>query len=262
MKSTQPLVLDQEDRQDINDLDALVIRKDPPFDKSYLHLTYLLEFLSDNVLQINPPAALRDVNEKLYTLNWPDHCPDTLVSCDRQTLMEFAGRHKKIVLKPLDDCSGRGIRFIEGSGVDEGEIIGDMLQAEGYVMAQAFLTGVRQGDKRVYLVAGKPVAWVNRVPAQGSDLANIHQGAICEPAELTDVERHISEVVGQDLVSRDIMLAGLDFIDGRLTEINVTSPSALRQINQVTRGHAERAVVDAILERIAQEECSRASVVA
>jgi len=248
-QSTNPFLQDPADTIGVEALDALVIRKDPPFDKSYLHLTYLLDFLDPAVVQINSPGALRDVNEKVHTLKWPEYCPDTMVSRDPDVLLEFASRYDRVVLKPLDDCSGRGIRFA-GADAASAARIRAMLEEEGYVLAQEFLPGVRQGDKRVYLVNGQPVGWVNRIPAPGSDLANIHQGAICRASELTMRERNISEVVGADLVNRGILLAGLDFIDGRLTEINVTSPSAVRQINEVAGSHLEIVIVDAIVDRI------------
>lgn len=251
VQSTAPFILEASSSIAVDALDALIIRKDPPFDKSYLHLTYLLDYVPADVVQINSPAALRDVNEKVFMLRWPQYCPDTLVSRDLQTVLAFARRHDKVVLKPLDDCSGRRIRFVQpmAGAAAEAEIAA-MLDAEGYVVAQAFLPAVRQGDKRVYLVNGEPIAWVNRVPGGGSDLANIHQGATCEAAELTVSERHISELVGNELVARGILLAGLDFIAGKLTEVNVTSPSALRQINEVTGQRVEREVVDGILSRI------------
>lgn len=253
VESTSPLLLDSARTVDVNELDALVIRKDPPFDRSYLHLTYLLDFLDPRVVQINSPAGLRAVNEKLYTLNWPEYCPDTLISLDPHRLLEFVRQHNKVVLKPLDDCSGRGIQFIRYDDRDVSSKIQAMLDRHGYVLAQAFLRGIADGDKRVYLVDGKPVGWVNRIPKEGSDLANIHQGAVCLAGELSVRERNISEIVGETLLEHDILLAGLDFIDEHLTEVNVTSPSAIRQINEVHGTHLERVIVDAIVHRIVND---------
>jgi len=250
VKSTAPFMLDQMAAMDIKDLDALVIRKDPPFDQSYLHLTYLLDFLPKEVIQINPPAALRNFNEKLFTLNYPDICPHSLVSKELSDLMAFADQFKKIVLKPLNDCSGRGIEFVQANQADLALTIGAMLAEYEYLLAQEFLPGIQNGDKRVYLVNGEPVGWVNRVPKTGSDLANIHQGASCEATELTPVELEICRTVGPDLVKEHILLAGLDFIDERLTEINITSPSAVRQINQFTRDKVEIKIVNAILSKL------------
>jgi len=248
--TTDPFRRDEGDRIDVNRLDALIIRKDPPFDRTYLHLTYLLDFLDAGVVQINPPAALRNVNEKISTLRWPEFCPATLVSSDTEQLLEFAGQFRQIVLKPLDDCSGRGVAFLRQDDPRAGGRITELLGRHGPLMAQEFLDDVRHGDKRVYVVAGRPVGWVNRIPTDEGSLANIHQGATCEATTLTPREAEISAIVGRAILDEGILLAGLDFIDERLTEINVTSPSAVRQINAVTGGRLEQTIVDAILDRV------------
>lgn len=253
--STSPFELGEPHRIALNDLDAIVIRKDPPFDETYLHLTYLLGFVSDHVALINSPAALRDMNEKLSTLAWADRCPDTLVTMDAMQLAEFAREHKRIVIKPLDDCSGRGIVFVDGADPALDLTLDHVIRRgmQKFVLAQEYLPGVKKGDKRVFLVDGVPVGWVNRVPAAGKDLANIHQGASCHATELTEQERALSQEIGKVLVAKGVILAGLDFIDGRLTEINLTSPSAVRQINAVSNTQLETTIVDAILRAISEK---------
>ena len=230
----------------LTELNALVIRKDPPFDQSYLHLTYLLDFLPNHVIQVNSSTSLRNINEKLQTQKYPDVSPDSLVSQHLPDIIAFANLHEKIVIKPLDDCSGRGIVFISRNTASPETIIEGLLEEHCYLLAQEFLPGIRNGDKRVYLVNGEPVGSVNRVPAAGSDLANIHQGATCYASTLTQQEETISKSVGADLVREHILLAGLDFIDGRLTEINITSPSAVRQINLVSKSCLEVDIADGI----------------
>jgi len=249
--ATAPFRLDGNEQIDVNRLDALIIRKDPPFDKYYLHLTYLLEFLDPGVVQVNSPAALRSLNEKIATLRWPEFCPETLVSLDPERLLAFANRFARIVIKPLDDCSGRGITFLRRNDPAARDKLAQLQQRHGFLMAQEYLDNVTRGDKRVYVAAGKPVGWVNRIPADERSLANIHQGATCAATSLTDREEQISLTVGGALLEEGILLAGLDFIDERLTEINVTSPSAVRQINAVTGRRVELAIVDAILAKIA-----------
>ncbi len=237
----------------LGDFDALVIRKDPPFDDVYLHLTYLLEFLPRKTVAINSPAALRNINEKISTLNWPANCPDTLVTMNISLLAEFVRTHRRVVLKPLDNCSGREIIFADASEPKLEAMLNKYVRGTDsprLVMAQEYLPGVRQGDKRVFLVDGEPVGWVNRIPAPGSDLANIHQGASCHPAELTPEERSLTKAVGRMLRHHNILLAGLDFIDGRLTEINVTSPSAVRQINAVTGSNLQVLISDAMIRTV------------
>lgn len=252
--ATAPFRLDSTDGFDINCLDALIIRKDPPFDARYLHLTYVLEFLDPGVVQINSPAALRNLNEKIGILRWPGFCPPTLVSSDAKRLLAFAGGFEQIVVKPLDECSGRGITFLRRDDPDVGGKLAVLTRRHGFLMAQEYLRNVAHGDKRVYLVAGEPVGWVNRLPASPGSLANIHQGATCEATTLTPREQEISRSVGRTLVEEGILLAGLDFIDEWLTEINVTSPSAVRQINAVACSRLERPIVDAILARLESQK--------
>lgn len=247
VESTVPFRRDDTQRLNIADLDALVIRKDPPFDNRWLHLTYLLEFLDPRIVQINSPVGIRHINEKVYTLKWADYCPDTLVSMNIDRLVEFAARHRKVVVKPLGECSGRGIRFLNGNNDDLRATIETIVEDRGFIMVQEFLDAIREGDKRIYLVNGEPVGWVNRIPALGSDLANIHQGTTCRATALSARERAISNAVGKDLLEQGILMAGLDFIGERLTEINVTSPSAVRQINEVEGGRLEQVIVDGIV---------------
>ena len=251
--STSPFKLSTQETFGLDDMSAVVIRKDPPVDKLYLHLTYLLDFLAPSVAQINSPLALRNINEKLFTLNWPHHCPDTLTTMDPALLHDFIREHHKVVLKPLDDCSGRGISFVTLNDRGLEQTLHGLFSDKGmprFVMAQEYLPQISSGDKRIYLVNGAAVGWVNRIPAPGNDLANIHQGATCHVAELTDSERMLSWEIGAELKQEGIILAGLDFIGGYLTEINVTSPSAVRQINAVYNSQLEVQIVDAILEVI------------
>ena len=201
--STAPFRLDDESRVDIEEFDALVIRKDPPFDKQYLHLTYLLDFLDERVMQINSPAALRNLNEKLAALRWPEFCPQALAAADPERLWSFAERFERIVVKPLDDCSGRGITFLRRADPETRDRLIELQATHGFLMAQEYLSQVRRGDKRVYLVAGKPVGGVNRLPADDWSLANIHQGARCEATSLTPQEEHISLTVGRTILMAD-----------------------------------------------------------
>ncbi|MEZ5557058.1 MAG: hypothetical protein R3E86_00715 [Pseudomonadales bacterium] len=251
VRSTAPFELDDAASIDINALNALVIRKDPPFDRTYLHVTQILDHLDERLVQINSPAALRNLNEKLTTLRWPEFCPQTLVSCDPAQLLTFATQFQRVVIKPLGECSGRGIAIMRHSDPDFVPRIAAMQAAHGFLMAQEYLDNVAFGDKRVFVVAGEPIGWVNRLPADAMSLANIHQGATCAATSLSALEQRISLAVGRTLLHEGILLAGLDFIDGRLTEINVTSPSAVRQINAVTGGRLELTIVDAILSHIA-----------
>jgi len=225
------------------DFDLVLMRKDPPVDADYINATFVLERAAAVVPVINDPVSLRTVNEKLLPLSVPRFVPPTLVSSDAHRLAGFAAVHGRVVLKPLDDCSGRGIEVLQAP--DAGRIAAYVAAHGGrYVMMQQFIAGVVRGDKRIFLLAGDAIGAVNRVPRSGEHLANIHQGARVEATELTARDQAIVAAVKPLLVARGLWLAGIDVIDGYLTEINVTSPSAARQINAVSAAHIERTIVD------------------
>ena len=237
----------------LDDFDALLLRKDPPFDLQYLHLTLMLDQLPASMMQFNPVRALRDFNEKLLPLRWPDLTPETLVTANSNLVLDFIEKHHTVILKPLDDCSGRGILRVQHGEISACRIESykqSLATASPYIMAQRFLTEVALGDKRIFVVAGEPVGWVNRVPQSGSFLANIHQGARCEATTLTEFEAMAIKRIAPFLRQQGIFFAGLDFIGSYLTEINITSPSAIRQINQVMNQKIEVKLVDRMLERL------------
>jgi len=227
-----------------SDFALVLMRKDPPVDESYVVATHILEAACREVPVVNDPVSLRTVNEKLLPLMFPQFAPPTLVSNDAGRLLAFAAAHARIVLKPLEDCSGRGIALIDAAAA--ATVVPEYLAARGgrHVLAQAFLEGVTAGDKRILVLAGEILGAVNRVPRSRDHLANIHQGARVEATTLTDRERAIVAAVTPVLLARRLWLAGIDVIDGYLTELNVTSPSAARQINAVSGTHIEGPMVD------------------
>ena len=244
----------------LNDFDAVLVRKDPPFDTEYLQLTLILDHLELGVAQFNDVKALRDFNEKMLPLRWPDFTPPTLVSMSTDQLERFAVEYQSLVLKPLNDCSGRGILKIDwdARGDFRDQISEALINANGkprFLVAQKYLSAVSQGDKRVYLVNGKPLGMVNRIPKRGSYLANIHQGAECLPTQLSARENHVIRTIAPFLREQGIFLAGADFIGGYLTELNITSPSAIRQINEVSGKQVQHRIVDAMIERIHPKPC-------
>lgn len=256
--SIAPFKLGHRTEHEANAFDAIVVRPDPPFDSNYLHLTYLLDFVSPSVKQFNRPEALRSLNEKLLPLKWPHLAPTTLTTQNVGALTAFLSEHKDIVVKPLDECSGRGIERVTLDTPDLETLLYEMTRSPGggqrFVTAQAFLPDVSQGDKRVFLVAGDPVGMVNRVPAEGSYLGNIHQGAECLPADLSSVEAAAIAEIRPGLAESGVWLAGADFIGGKLTELNITSPSAIRQINEVSEKDIHPIIVDAMMAEIAMPQ--------
>ena len=224
--------------------DLVLMRKDPPVDTAYLAATFVLEHATTVVPVVNDPVSLRTVNEKLWPLSLPQFAPATLISGDVARLVAFARRHGRVVLKPLEDCSGRGILLVDAAQAPQ-RIADHMAAHAGRpVLVQQFLEGVAAGDKRILLLAGEPIGAVNRIPRSREHLANIHQGARVKATILTARDHAIIAAVKPLLVERRLWLAGIDVIDGYLTEINVTSPSAARQINAVSGTHIEVPIVD------------------
>ncbi len=260
LKSVAPIVFDEPEEIPVDDIDAVLVRPDPPFDSTYLHLTYLLDFVSDSVLQLNPGRALRNFNEKLSTLRFADLAPATLTTMNLEVLLAFLTEHGEIVIKPLDECSGRGIERLASDAPDASERLEALLKGPDgkarFITAQKFLAEVAGGDKRVYLAGGEAIGLVNRIPATGGWLGNIHQGAICSATLLTPGEHAAIERIRPFLLENGIFLAGLDFIGGYLTEINITSPSAIRQINEVSGQEVHKRIVDLILERLERTQTS------
>lgn len=255
VESVHPFLCSTPESRNLNGFDAILVRKDPPFDTGYLQLTLILDFLSDSVVQFNSVKALREHNEKLLPLRWPELAPPTLVSMDVEQLEAFLAEHREIVLKPLNDCSGRGIVRVQWDRRKSyrdalSENVYDKNGNPRYVLAQKYLAGVRAGDKRVYLVNGQPVGMVNRIPRLGQFLANIHQGASCHETELTETENRTIQAIAPFLRREGVFLAAADFIDGYLTELNITSPSAIRQINEVTGREVHKDIVNAMLNEM------------
>jgi glutathione synthase len=221
------------------ELDAILMRKDPPFDAEFLHATHLLELAQrDGVLVVNDPAALRDCNEKLFAQWFPQCCPPTLVTRDAARLRAFHAEQGKVVLKPLDGMGGAGI-FVLGPGDGNLGSVIEMLTAHGtrQVMAQRWLPAIAAtdgsgGDKRILLVAGEPVPYaLARLPAPGEARGNLAAGGRGEGRPLTARDRWIAAEVGPALRARGLLLVGLDVIGDHLTEINVTSPTCARELD-------------------------------
>lgn len=264
VESVTPFRLGPRNSRNLDEFDALLLRKDPPFDTSYLQLTLLLDFLDPRVAQFNEARALRNFNEKLMPLLWPHFTPPTLVSRNASLIAQFVDQHRHVILKPLHDCSGRGISKVDwdSNGIFHAAIARALSDPKGgsqFVLAQKFLPNIAAGDKRVFLVDGEPIGAVNRLPRPGTFLANIHQGAKCEQASVSDAERHIIDTIAPVLRREGIFLAGADFIDGFLTEVNITSPSAVRQINAASGERLERRIVDSMLEYLREKRAARTS---
>lgn len=226
------------------DVECVLIRKDPPFDSEYLYVTLMLEKLRGRALVVNDPRGLRDANEKLYTLHFARHMPRTLVTSDRDRIHRFLAEVGTGVVKPLDGAGGSGVMVVEKGDKNARSIV-DYITHEGrrHAMAQEFVPAVRQGDKRVLLLDGQVLGAINRVPRDDDVRSNIHAGGRVEPCEVTAAERAIVAEMAPHLASDGLVFVGLDFIGGRLTEVNVTSPTGIQELSR----HVGRDVAEDVI---------------
>jgi glutathione synthase len=221
--------------QQLAALDVILMRKDPPFDMEYIYSTYLLEQAQKvGVLIINNPQSLRDANEKLFTAWFPQCCPPTLVTRKATLIRSFYEQHADIILKPLDGMGGASIFRIKPSDPNVSVII-ETLTAHGQqsVMAQKYIPEIEHGDKRILMINGYPVDYaLARIPAKGETRGNLAAGGRAEGRPLTDRDRWICEQVGPILREKGLYFVGLDVIGEFLTEINVTSPTCIRELDK------------------------------
>jgi len=216
-------------------LDVLLMRKDPPFDMEYIYTTYILELAENRgVLVVNKPASLRDINEKAYT-SWFPHCtPPSLVTRSHAALLEFLKEHGKIVLKPFDGMGGRSIFVVTAGDLNVNVIIETLTDHGGkFTLAQRYIPEIVDGDKRVLLIDGQPIDYaLARIPAPGESRGNLVMGAKGEGRPLTERDRWLCSQVGPTLAKKGVLFAGLDVIGDYLTEINVTSPTGIRELDR------------------------------
>ena len=239
--------------QPLSDLDILLMRKDPPFDTEYIYATYILERAElEGVLVANRPQSLRDANEKLFTAWFPQCCPPTLVSRDAASLREFLHTHGDIILKPLGGMGGASVFRVNRQDPNLSVII-ETLTDHGrmYTMAQRFIPEIRHGDKRILIVDGTPVPYaLARIPASGETRGNLAAGATGEGQPLSDRDRWICEQVAPELSARGLVFVGLDVIGEYLTEINVTSPTCIRELDAQFGLNIGGQFMDALLARL------------
>ena len=237
---------------DLSTVDVVLLRQDPPFDMAYISTTHLLERIHPATLVVNDPVAVRNAPEKIFVTEFPDLMPPTLISRDREEIRRFRRENGDIIIKPLYGNGGAGVfRLTEGD-----QNLGALLEIfeaayrEPYVV-QRYLPAVRNGDKRIILVEGEPVGAINRVPAADETRSNIHAGGRAEPADLTRREREICSRIGPELRARGFVLVGIDVIGDWMTEINVTSPTGIREVKNFGGADIAALTWDAIEARLA-----------
>lgn len=229
-----PFTLEQPARQKLSEFDCVLIRQDPPFDMAYYSNTYLLELLPETTRVLNDPRAIRNTPEKLSALHFPHLMASTLISSDRNLIADFTKRTGEVVLKPLSLFGGEMIVRTSSSDPKFNEYIDQLLaHSSEPIVAQEFLPNVKETDKRVMMLEGEVVGVLGRIPAEGNFIANIHSGGKPVLGSLTPKEEEVCREVGKKVKEWGIFFAGLDLIDQRLSEINVTSPTLTVELKAV-----------------------------
>jgi glutathione synthase len=236
----------------LDDVDAVFIRKDPPFDAAYLHLTQVLDLAKDQTLILNDPRGLRDANEKLFALRFTEWMPTTEVTSSPAKILEFVATHGQAVLKPLDGAGGSGVVLLRTGDKNNRALI-DIHTREGkeLAMVQAFEPAIERGDKRVLLLDGELLGAIRRVPRADDIRANIHVGGQVEATELSERERTLVAAIAPSLREYGLWFVGLDLIAEKLIEVNVTSPTGIQELGRLTGTRPEEAVITWVEKRVA-----------
>ena len=236
---------------DLASVDVVLMRQDPPFDMSYITATHLLERVHPETLVVNAPVSVRNAPEKLFVTNFPKFMPPTLITSNREQILEFRDHYKDLIIKPLFGNGGAGVFHL---GPDD-ENLNSLLEmfTALYVepiIVQRYEPRVRDGDKRIILIDGKPAGAVNRVPAERESRSNLHVGGRAQKAELNRRDKEICEAIGPSLSERGLIFVGIDVIGDYMTEINITSPTGLQEINHFDGVKLEYEIWDAIENKL------------
>ncbi|MFV7708655.1 glutathione synthase [Shewanella algae] len=241
----------------LKELDVILMRKDPPFDTEYIYATYMLERAEEaGVLIVNKPQSLRDANEKLFTAWFCQFTPTTLVSRDPQRLRAFHAQHGDVILKPLDGMGGTSIFRVKQDDPNLGVIIETLTDyGQNYAMAQVFIPEITKGDKRILVIDGEPVPYcLARIPKKGETRGNLAAGGSGVAQPLSESDWAIARALGPELKKRGLIFVGLDVIGDKLTEINVTSPTCIKEIEAAFDVNITGMLMNAIEQRLQQKQ--------
>ena len=243
---------EDEARLALSEKDVVLMRQDPPFDMAYITATHLLEQLPASTLVVNNPAEVRNAPEKLLVTYFSDLMPTTLISRDPEEIHAFRARHQDIIVKPLYGNGGAGVFRIRPEDQNLNALL-EMFFAQSRepLMIQRFEPAVKQGDKRIILIDGEAVGAINRIPAEGEARSNLHVGGQAHPVALTERDKEICAAIGPLLRQRGLLFVGIDVIGDVLTEINVTSPTGIREMSRFTGQNIAAIAWDAIEKRLA-----------
>ncbi|MGH7872225.1 MAG: glutathione synthase, partial [Candidatus Binatia bacterium] len=237
----------------LEEFDSVWMRKDPPFDLKFFFATHLLSLIDQSkCFVMNDPKGLREANEKLYALRFPEQIPQTLVSSDKQRLKSFmAELGGEMIIKPLDGCGGSGVFYLHEQDRNTNAILEAATDNGGrLIMGQRYLPEIRQGDKRIIVLDGEPLGAVLRVPLETETRGNIHVGGQCVKTAVTARDREICAALSPLLQADGLYFVGLDVIGSFLTEVNVTSPTGIQEVNSLDNVRLENQVVDFVETRV------------
>jgi len=235
----------------LSEFDVIWLRQDPPFDMGYITNTHLLDLIGQKTLIVNNPFWVRNLPEKLLVLEFPDLIPETVISRDLEEIKRFKNEFKDIIIKPLYGNGGAGIfrlREDDKNLTSLHELFSNMSSEP--LIAQAFLPDVKKGDKRIILVDGEPVGAINRVPKAGETRSNMHVGGKAEPAKLSQRDREICRSIGPILKNKGQVFVGIDVIGDYLTEINVTSPTGIQELERFDKVNIAEMIWHAVEKKV------------
>ncbi|MEH6487109.1 glutathione synthase [Hyphomonas oceanitis] len=234
------------------DVDVILMRQDPPFDLNYITACHLLELISRETLVVNDPEGVRSSPEKIFPLLHPEIMPPTLVTREMRDILAFRDKHKDIIVKPIYGHGGAGVFRLKPDDSNLDSLLEVFFtRSREPVMVQAFLPAVSEGDKRIILIDGEPVGAINRRPMSGQVRSNLVVGGTAEKSDLSDADMRICETIGPELKRRGLILTGIDVIGGRLTEVNVTSPTGVQAIKALSGIDSAAIFWDVVQQKLA-----------
>ena len=235
----------QREKINLEDLDVVFVRQDPPFDISYITSTYLLEYIEKKVKIINKPSEIRNSPEKLLLNKWKELTPKTLISRNYNEIYDFKNKHKDIIVKPLYGNGGQGVFFIRDGDKNFHSLIEMFMEMNNeQFIIQEYIPEIKKGDKRIILINGQPLGAINRVPGDEDVRANLHVGGKAHKTTLSKKEIYICNTIGPYLKKKGLLFVGIDVIGGKLTEINVTSPTGLKEIYKLNNVNLAKQILE------------------
>ncbi|MDA9654854.1 glutathione synthase [Pelagibacteraceae bacterium] len=248
IKNEKFLSLKNSTLENLENFDVILIRQDPPFDMQYITATYILDKISSSCLILNNPASIRNCPEKIFVMDFYHLMPPTIISREYKKIISFIKKHKNIVFKPLFGNGGKDVYFLNEKDPNLNIIIENMLINREHAIAQKFIKKVNLGDKRILLLNGKPVGAVNRIPNKNEIRANLHIGGIAKKTSLSKRDFIICNEISHKLKEKGLFFSGIDIIDGYLTEINVTSPTCIREIDKLNKTNISKLFWDEVVK--------------